>query len=126
MNRLKGWLARFMAGRYGTDKLNIAILVVGMIMSLLTLFIKVRPVVLICTLLSYTLLGWALYRTLSRNTYKRYRENRRYLMMIERFKDRDHRYFDCPRCSQQVRVPRKKGKISITCPKCKEKFIRKT
>lgn len=125
MNRLKGWFSRFMAGRYGTDKLNIAILVVGMVMSLLTLFIS-GPVLPICTLLSYALLGWALFRTLSRNTYKRYRENRRYLMMIERFKDRDHRYFDCPRCKQQVRVPRKKGKISITCPKCKEKFIRKT
>ena len=41
-------------------------------------------------------------------------------------KDKEHRYYDCPRCRQQVRVPRGKGKIAISCPKCKEKFIRKT
>ena len=39
---------------------------------------------------------------------------------------KDHKYYACPRCRQTVRVPRGKGKISITCPKCKEKFIKKT
>jgi len=47
-------------------------------------------------------------------------------MLLERLKDRQHRYFSCPRCRQPVRVPRGKGKISITCPKCREKFIKKT
>ena len=32
----------------------------------------------------------------------------------------------CPKCKQQVRVPRGKGKIAITCPQCREKFIKKT
>ena len=44
----------------------------------------------------------------------------------ERIRDRKHRYFTCPRCHQTVRVPRGKGKIAITCPKCKEKFTKKT
>ena len=77
-------------------------------------------------MLAYVLMGIAIFRTFSRNTYKRYRENRRFLMLIDRVKDRDHKYFDCPRCHQPVRVPRGKGKIAITCPKCKEKFIKKT
>ena len=72
------------------------------------------------------LLGWALFRTLSRNTYKRYQENRKFLQIFDRLKDRQHRYFDCPKCRQTVRVPRGKGKIAISCPKCGEKFIRKT
>ena len=46
--------------------------------------------------------------------------------MIDRVKDRRNRYFLCPRCRQTVRVPRGKGRILITCPKCKEKFQRKT
>mgnify|MGYP004666140193 len=46
--------------------------------------------------------------------------------MLDRVKDRKNRYFLCPRCRQTVRVPRGKGKIMITCPKCKEKFQRKT
>ena len=65
-------------------------------------------------------------RTLSRNTYRRYQENRKFLQFFTRLKDRQNRYFDCPKCRQLVRVPRGKGKIAITCPRCKEKFIRKT
>ena len=49
-----------------------------------------------------------------------------FLMLLDRIKDREHRYFDCPKCRQPVRVPRGKGKIMITCPKCKERFQRKT
>ena len=120
-------LRRFMLGRYATDKLNMAILTAGVVISVLSMLIRGLPILnWVLTLLAYALLIWAVFRTLSRNTYKRYRENRKYLLLLQRFQDREHRYFDCPRCRQQVRVPRKKGKISITCPKCKEKFIRKT
>ena len=76
--------------------------------------------------LSYALMIWAIFRALSRNTYKRYQENRTFLLFFDRLKDRNNRYFDCPKCRQTVRVPRGKGKISITCPRCKEKFVRKT
>lgn len=124
--RFSAGIRRFMMGRYGTDKLNMTILLVGLAASLLSVFVRLPLVNLLLVLFSYCLMGWALFRMLSRNTYKRYQENRKYLMLIQRFKDREHRYFDCPRCRQQVRVPRKKGKISITCPKCREKFIRKT
>ena len=116
----------FMMGRYGTDKLNMAILMAGLAMSVIVMFIRFPLLDLILTCGSYTLMFWAIFRMLSRNTYKRYQENRRYLRLLERLKDREHRYFDCPRCRQPVRVPRGKGKIAITCPKCKEKFIKKT
>lgn len=119
-------IRRFMEGRYGTDKLNLAILGVGIALCIPVLFIK-HPLLDVCfTLLSYGLMCWAIFRSLSRNTYKRYQENRKYLRLLERIKDREHRYFDCPRCRQPVRVPRGKGKIMITCPKCKEKFMKKT
>ena len=117
---------RFMMGRYGTDKLNMAILGVGLVACILSMFIRFAPVTLALTLISYVFMGWAIFRSFSRNTYKRYQENRKYLMCLQKIKDREHRYYDCPRCRQQVRVPRGKGKIAITCPKCREKFIRKT
>ena len=126
MNRFRAWFRHFMQGRYGTDKLNTAILSAGVVVCLLTMFITAAKLDLLLTVVSYGLMGWAIFRMLSRNTYKRYQENRKFLQFVERIKDREHRYFDCPRCRQSVRVPRGKGKISITCPKCKEKFIKKT
>ena len=123
---MQAGMRSFMSGRYGTDKLNMTILGAGVLVCLLSLFIPLPPVNLALTVVSYGLMIWALFRTFSRNTYKRYQENRKFLRILERIKDRQHRYFDCPRCRQPVRVPRGKGKISITCPKCKEKFIKKT
>lgn len=137
MNGIGDWFRRlrartaagmrsFMQGRYGTDKFSTTILVTSLIACLLSMIIQLPLLNLLLMLLSYGLMGWAIFRMLSRNTYKRYEENRKYLRFLERIKDRQHKYFDCPRCRQSVRVPRGKGKISITCPKCKEKFIRKS
>ena len=124
--KISAGLRRFMMGRYGNDKLNMVILGAGLVACLVSMFIHFAPVNLALTVISYALMGWAIFRTFSRNTYKRYQENRKYMMFVQRLKDREHCYFDCPRCRQQVRVPRGKGKIAISCPKCKEKFIRKT
>ena len=137
MNGISGWfrqftaklsalLRNFMMGRYGTDRLNMAILGVGLAASLLSAIFKTAPLNLVFFLLSYGMMIWAICRSLSRNTYKRYQENRKFLQIWGRLKDRQNRYFDCPKCRQMVRVPRGKGKIAITCPRCKEKFVKKT
>ena len=126
MGKISSWFRRFMMGRYGTDKLNMYILGTGVILCLLSLFIPVALVDLVLTVASYGLMIWAISRTFSRNTYKRYQENRKFLLFLDRVKDRQHRHFSCPKCRQPVRVPRGKGKIAIKCPKCGEKFIRKT
>lgn len=137
MNSFGGWfrqftakltygLRRFMEGRYGTDRLNMVILCTGLAASILSSLLKVSGLNVIFWLLSYGLMFWAIWRSLSRNTYKRYQENRKFMQIVDRIKDRQHRYFDCPKCRQTVRVPRGKGKISITCPRCREKFVKKT
>ena len=125
-SRFRMAVQRFMMGRYGTDKLNMLLLCVGLGLTVINMFIHLPTLNMVLTLLAWLMMGLVIFRTLSRNTYKRYRENRKYLMFLERIKDREHRYYDCPKCRQQVRVPRGKGKISITCPKCREKFIKKT
>ncbi len=124
--RLGDGLRRFMMGRYGPDKLTTTCLWAAVILMLVGMFIPNSTVKLVLMAVYYALWGWSIFRMLSRNTYKRYQENRRYLRLLDRIKDRQHRYFDCPKCRQSVRVPRGKGKIAITCPKCGEKFIKKT
>ena len=124
--KLRIALQRFMAGRYGTDKLNMAILCTGLAFSLLASFLPGAAIKLLFTVISYGFMIVAIFRTLSRNIYKRYEENRKFLVFFQQLKDKEHRYYTCPRCHQQVRVPRGKGKISITCPKCREKFIKTT
>ena len=124
--KLRTGLRRFMEGRYGTDKLNMAILLTGLACSILASILPGAVTKLTFTTVSYILMGFAIFRTLSRNIYKRYEENRKFLLFFQKLKDKDHRYYNCPRCRQQVRVPKGKGKIAITCPKCKEKFIKNT
>ena len=137
MNGLGGWLRqlgykmkmglmRFMSGRYGTDKLNSVLLWTGLVLCLVSMFVPVGWANLVLSLLAQALMIVAVLRCFSRNTYKRYQENRRFLFLLQKLKDREHRYFACPKCHQSVRVPKGKGKISITCPKCREKFVKKT
>ena len=126
---------RFMYGRYGFDELNIALLIVAVAVSLtnsiLTVslpfsFVHTRIVSPFLHLLVVGLLGFSLFRAFSRNIYARQKENRWFRRQWQRLRDRKNRYYSCPKCRQTVRVPRGKGKISIRCPKCGEKFIRKT
>ena len=122
---LRNGITRFMAGRYGMDKLNSVLLWTSVIVVVVAMFLP-GLLKLIFTVLAYLLMVLVILRIISRNTYKRYRENRRFLIILDQLKDRNHRYYTCPRCRQPVRVPRGKGKISITCPKCREKFVKKT
>ena len=128
-------MRRFMTGRYGSDQLNMAILVtavlVSLVNSILTVALRTSTVYgsIIAPLLSllvYELLGYSFFRMFSRNIYVRQRENRRFTQLWMRLKDRDNRYYRCPNCKQTVRVPRGRGKICIRCPKCGEKFTKKT
>lgn len=121
-------LRRFMYGRYGTDKLNTALLISTLALLLIG-WLGGRFLsgwLQIFSLLAYAPLIWSIIRTYSRNIDKRRRENAAYLGFVNRLKDRDNRYFRCPKCRQRVRVPRGKGKIAIRCPKCSERFVRKT
>ena len=113
---------RFMYGRYGSDQLNVFLLILGVVLCLLGSFSRLYYLGLI----AYVPLIWAIFRMYSRNIEKRRRENRRFVQFFQRLRDRQHRYFACPRCRQRVRVPRGKGKIVIKCPACGERFTKKT
>ncbi|MBR6825446.1 MAG: hypothetical protein IKM59_02755 [Oscillospiraceae bacterium] len=123
-------LRRFMQGRYGSDQLNFALILMVVALSLLNniLYIFLGSDLLygFLSVLYGAVVAFVFYRMFSRNIVLRQSENQRWLGFWARLKDRKHRYFRCPHCKQRVRVPRGKGKISIRCPRCGEKFIRKT
>ena len=131
---IRNFLRNFMSGRYGPDHLNIAMIVVSLILSLLHSIIGFQPIMYI----SYLILALALYRMLSRNIPKRRAENDRFIRYwwpfrtkagrtIANFRHRnEYKFLSCPSCNNTLRVPKGKGKIQITCPKCGERFIRKT
>lgn len=119
---------RFMAGRYGSDQLNrwllglaIVLIVLGMVGSRAgSTFLAAL------SLLAYVPLIWSIFRMYSRNIEARRRENAALQRILNRLRDREHRYYKCPKCRQTVRVPRGRGRINIRCPKCGEQFIKKT
>ena len=125
--KIGDWFRNFMIGRYGSDKLNQALLIAGVVLMLIGALLGGRFVwASWCSLLSYLPLFWCIFRMYSRNIEARRRENAAFCGFFQHLRDQEHRYFRCPRCRQMVRVPRGRGKINIRCPKCGERFIRTT
>lgn len=124
---------RFMYGRYGNDQLNTALVVLYLILWLLEMITHSSLFGLLSTILVFVVL----FRMLSRNLYKRREENVKFLRKADPAirwyrlqrtmrRDKDHIYFKCPNCSQQLRVPRGKGKITVTCRSCGASFQEKS
>ena len=135
--RLGDSIRRFMIGRYGTDDLNRFLNLVFIVLIILEIFIPIRPIQYAFAWITLIILIVTSFRMFSKNIPKRYAENLKFLdltaglrrtMRINRrkFNDRkDYRYFKCPGCGQEVRVPKGKGHIRITCPKCGRSFEKK-
>ena len=132
-SRFQYWLQRFFYGRYGGDQLNWALLILYLLLWLLGVVTRI----VVFPILSWLLFFLVLFRMLSRNTAKRWAENQKFLRVWNKVKgffttraaqwrDKDHRYYKCPKCKNKLRVPRGKGKIQITCPVCRTEFILKT
>lgn len=134
MKLFMNWLKRFMAGRYGLDQLSVVLIIVNFLISILLMFFNSR----ILNILSMILLMIVFYRVLSKDIAKRYQENMKFLSIWNPMKNKvvnkvkqiknlkNYKYYKCPSCKQKIRVPRGKGKISITCPKCRTVIIKNT
>ncbi len=123
-----------MQGRYGMDDLNRCLYWSFLVLFILELIIPFRPVKAVLGWVTLAIIIWETFRMLSRNIPKRYSENLKFLDMTaglrramrlnrRKFDDRKtYRYIKCPGCGQEVRVPKGKGRIRITCPKCHQSF----
>lgn len=136
---MRKWLAKLMVGRYGVDPLTNFLLIVSMVILLVaTLLVRNSAVHSVLFTLAVALLVIGYYRIFSRKTSNRYEENQKYLRLRNRLtgrlralrdrlrQRRTHRFFKCPECGVTVRVPKGKGKIKITCPKCRATFVKNT
>ena len=127
-------LARFMVGRNGVD--DLARFESWFVLVVLILSIFTRSELL--DLIAIALIVHMYFRVFSRNVSKRYEENQKFLNFRydwtvkwnrkkKHFEQRKmYKFYKCPMCRQEVRVPRGHGKICITCPKCREEFIRRS
>lgn len=125
-------LQRFMMGRYGMDAFSKFLIIVWFVLWGIDLFINSG----ILSLLSIGLLIYMYYRMFSRNIQKRYQENVKYLNIKNRLlsklrseksimkQRKTHHIYKCPTCKQKIRIPKGKGRICITCPKCKTEFTK--
>ena len=126
-------LARFMSGRYGMDQLNTTMMVTYLVLYLVFAFTGW----LVLELIAMVLLIMTLIRMMSRRHDRRRAENAKFLQITRpltrrvknlkvRIKDKEHRYFKCPGCGQQMRVPRGKGRITVHCRSCGATFEEKS
>jgi hypothetical protein len=122
-----------MQGRYGSDSLERFLIFGGLALDILGMLLNNGILIIIAD--AFLLI--AIFRMMSRNTVKRSIENDKYesISLIPRrhFKamkmsagNKTDRYYVCPSCHQIVRVPRGHGKVTITCPKCRKEFDRRS
>lgn len=131
---MKEKFQRFMAGRYGVDELSRVYLVITLILCVVSMLTGWG----ILYWIGLALLIYTYWRMMSRNVAKRYEENQKYRdfryraavkknQLKKQWEQRKiYRFFRCPQCKQKVRVPKGRGKICITCPKCRTEFVKKS
>lgn len=130
LDKIKSGFQNFMSGRHGADEFSLALLIVGLVLSILASFTRFA----LFSLLSLAAWIYAMFRMLSRDHNRRYQENQKYLQLTHgslkqffvRLKNfRKYKYFKCPECHARLRLPRKVGEVTVTCGKCKHAFKQK-
>ena len=127
-------LRRFMIGRYGSDGLNQFLSIASLVLLLIATVSRIS----LFTWLSAAPLLFCCYRTFSRNISKRTEENYKFYTLKDRVDNKFrglkeqwanrkvYHYYRCPQCRQKLRVPRGRGRIQISCPRCGTQFIKKS
>lgn len=120
----------FMRGRYGADQLYNTLIISGMVLYFLGAMTDLGVLIIVAQLLIF----WALFRVYSKQIYKRAEENRKFLkwwqpnqkklkLFFRRFKEiKVARFRKCPNCKTTLRLPVKRGKKTVKCPTCHQKF----
>ena len=141
------WLSMLFKGRYGFDALGRFLLIAGLFFHLLAIVLRQGPMIFVLQLLGFALILLALMRIFSRDIASREREAQRFNFLRQSLTKRlarlkrelprllsgeffvERRFFKflrCPRCAASLRLPRGKGRIMVTCPRCGHKMERKS
>ena len=121
---------KFMKDRYGRDELYKFLLLICFVLLVINTFVSNN----IIRLFEVLLIVIIFYRYMSKNIKLRKKENDKYLEIKDKiiklfdynkkkYKDRNtHMYKKCPKCKQKIRLPLKKGKHTVKCPNCGNRF----
>lgn len=119
-------LAQFMYGRNGMDTLAQYALGAGIILTVIDFFAGSALV----SALGLAALLYSIFRCYSKNIAQRALENARFEAWVRKPKAalgtaknrwsnrKTTKYFTCKQCGQSLSVPKGKGTLRITCPKC--------
>ena len=133
LQKIRDGLNKFMRGRRGADELSLALLILGLTLSLLSSLVRF-PLLYPFGLAAYV---YSIFRMLSRNVEKRYAENAKFVSLwqgtrtatrqrVNRLKNsKTYKYYKCPNCHAQLRLPRNVGEVTVTCGKCHHSFKQK-
>ena len=115
-------LQKFMYGRYGIDELSNFLLKIYLVLIIIDIFINSLALFIIETVLMILII----YRTLSKKTYLRLSENKKFLNLKKSLfskKDGNYIYKKCHFCKTKLRLPlpEKKGIKYVKCPECKKR-----
>ena len=132
--KMKEKFRKFMIGRYGVDSLSKFMLGTAVVLLVFAMGFRNNFLNTLACLLVFL----CYFRMFSRNYQKRAEENQKFLELkgkaatfLKREKEyfeqrKTHHIYKCPSCKQKIRVPKGKGKICITCPKCHTEVIKKS
>ena len=136
---MKDKFYRFMQGRYGVDQFAKFTMGVALVSIVLAIFVNTGSSAgSLLAMLGLVAIVYTYFRIFSRNISKRAQENQKYLSATAKLRQRlnkeknmmkqrkDYHIYTCPSCGQKVRIPRGKGKIEISCPKCHSKFVKRS
>lgn len=127
-------LMRFMQGRYGVDSLSRCLTYLGLIIFIIDSFVRTG----VLQFIGIAVVLYSYYRIFSKDYQNRTRENKWFLhktsgirgLLLGLKNDRNirktHHIYTCKSCKQRIRIPKGKGKIMVTCPKCKTQFVKKS
>ena len=132
---MKDKIKNYLQKMYGVGFLSKTMIVVALILSLINLKFKNRVIEVITMIL---IVYFGIFRVFSVNKYQRMVENKKFAKAVkpmtdffEKYKIRalnskDKKYIKCPNCKKEMKIPRNKGKIKVTCPHCGHKFVKKS
>lgn len=121
-----------MTGRYGFDELSKFLswfAIILLVINLITNFYIFYVLALVSVI-------YSIFRTYSKNFSQRQKERQFYLKYTGKIKSwynlrkriwserKYNKYLKCPKCKAYLHVPKGRGKIIITCPKCKNEFTK--
>ena len=129
-------LRRFMTGRYGFDALARFLFILSLVFWAIGAVLRATPLThayYVFWAINVAIYAFAVFRILSKDTWKRTLENERYLRLRGRFlpffrgvktraADREHVFRRCRYCRAKLRLKRLRGRHTTRCPQCGRTF----